>query len=45
VRIRLVHLLDIVVFFKAFPVGRDNVIDVLEASILASFNPEPNDTS
>ena len=45
VRIRRVHLLDIVVFFKAFPVGRDNVIDVLEASILASFNPEPNDTS
>lgn len=32
------------VFLRAFPVGLDNVIDVLEASMVASFKLEPRDT-
>lgn len=39
------YLLDIVVFFNALPVGRDKVIDVLDASIVASLRPEPRDTN
>ena len=34
-----------VVFLRALPVGRERVIEVLLASIVASFNAEPSDTS